>query len=249
MKGKETLVQLLDQYLNFQVAGKRVPIPYIRSRRPWQFWRTSGKGTPEAIRLELERIARRQAFDLEQSSPEEIRKFMQKNKIGIECSGLVYHLLDAFVRVEVGQPLRKFVKRFPGVLGEIEKWVLSPQRYRRINARTLTSGLNSVATRGIGEIRVGDMIRMSIDDPGDHVLLVVGVEREEGSIKQITYVHSSGKHTRKRGPHLGTIKVVDPELGLEKQEWEEELEDGGSYSRYFRPQMGDGVVRLKILNV
>ncbi|EKD58117.1 MAG: hypothetical protein ACD_57C00026G0003 [uncultured bacterium] len=87
------------------------------------------------------------------------------------------------------------------------------------------------------DIGVGDLIR---NRGGRHVLFVV-----ESNNNSLTYVHSSTMLTKETGVHLGTIKIVDWEKGLEGQIWLEKTSDGENFGKkYFNPSNGDSIKRF-----
>lgn len=243
---EEALQQLAHEYVNFEITGKQVKIPYVLGYGRWQFWNSSGKGTPEMIRNELVSKAQYHDFDLHNATTFEIFDFMRTHRIGVDCSGLVYHLLDAYVQALLHKPLSSFLVRYNGNFGKIEKLLLSYKRYRRINAKTLTSPLNTTEVYAVKNIEIGDLIRISRER--DHVLLVTKINRDQdGTITNVQYIHSSSVHTQKRGPHYGEIVVLEPEKGLESQNWLETTKQNDNYGKeYFQPERGDSVRRLNI---
>jgi hypothetical protein len=73
---------------------------------------------------------------------------------------------------------------------------------------------------------------------GRHVAIVV-----KAVPRQLIYAHS----TYGAGPHLGKIQILDPNQGLDSQIWLEKTRKGENYGKkYFYPQKGDGVRRLKM---
>lgn len=242
------LHETVNEYLNFTVAGKVVPIPYVLNRSRWNFWRTSGKGLPENIKSELERDAISKKFDLSIMTEFEIYDFMRKRRIGIECSGFVFHVLNAYLKALKEVRLEDVLLRYRGILGLIERRLLKFQRHHRINAKTLTSELNTKLVERVNQIKVGDLIRMSVKRSADHVLIVTDVMLDSfGHVNKIMYAHSSSKTTKKRGPHIGEIIVTDDRLGVGDQNWLEESVNGLSYRQYFHPEKGDSVRRLTML--
>ena len=206
-KAEQALQQLADQYVDFEVEGKKVPIPYILNSGRWRFWRTAGKGTPNGIRNELFRIVSKSNFEITTKSAFEIYDFMREHRIGIDCSGLAFHLLDCYVQTASETRLEEVLLRLPGKSGKIEKELLSYKRERRISAAVLTSYLNSVAVTDLQEIQIGDLIE--INKEIDHVLVITDLTYQNGTISQIEYVHSSSLHTNKRGQHYGAITIKD----------------------------------------
>lgn len=240
-QAETALKQLADQYVNFNIEGKKVPIPYILNKGRWRFWKSVGKGNPETIRRELYQQAEYEQFDLENASAFDIYSFMREKRIGIDCSGLAYHLLDSYLQAISSVRLKEVLIKKPGIIGSVEKTLLRFKRERRINVATLASELNSIAISTIDDIQVGDMIRLSKER--DHVLIVVN--RSDSIIE---YVHSSNM-TKKQGPHFATISLVNSNNGLEHQIWSESLKNGLNYGKeMYHPEIGDGVRRLKIMN-
>ncbi|MBL7078070.1 hypothetical protein ISS42_00195 [Candidatus Shapirobacteria bacterium] len=195
----------LDNFFALEIVpGKKIRIPYWRNK----FFKNGkriqgpfgGKGTPAQIKRASIKKAREGKISLNQLSSAQIRTFMKQKKIGLDCSGFTFQVLN-FLKPG-------FYKRFKKAPG------ISPNPIRRFNARALTSNQNSQPVKKTKNIKVGDLIPVSFSNGKiNHVLVVV----EAGS-KEIIYVHSSsrGKIT---GPHLGKIKIIDPESGLEKQHW------------------------------
>ena len=151
-------------------------------------------------------------------------KLLKKNGLGIDCSGLVYHLLDFYAQL---QGLDSVYNHLIGT--ENKKGV------RRVSANLLTSYPNSFPIKTIADIQTGDLIRL---DSGKHVLFVM-----ENTNKVIRYVHSGNK-TKTRGVHWGEIKIINPSKTLDSQQWNEIDLNEHPYSSYFDPANGDGVFRL-----
>lgn len=151
-------------------------------------------------------------------------KQLKKNKQGIDCSGLAYHLLDYYSKL-LG--LGSIYDHLIGTDGK--------RGVRRVSANLLTSFPNSFPVYPYSDIRTGDLIRL---DSGRHVLFVL-----ENKKSQICYVHSSRK-TKTRGVHLGEIEIIDPSKTLDHQKWNETYSGGENFSSVFNPKNGDGIFRL-----
>ena len=210
---EQNLKEFLDQFFRLPIAGKKVRIPYWRNRfllkgvnriqGPF-----GGKGTPRQIRRATLRKARQTETNLVRLSSRQIRLFMQRKKIGLDCSGFVFQVLE-------------FLKpRF------WENLTLSPGRsnnpVRRLNTTALTAPGNSHKVKDQTKmIQIGDLIPLSFKNKKiDHVMVIINK-----TPTKITYAHSSSK-TRPTGPHLGRIKITNPEKPLWQQEWKEKLADG-----------------------
>jgi len=141
-----------------------------------------GKGTAREIALKTIEMANGQNLKLTTLSDQQIYNFQKKNKIGIDCSGLAYNLLQ-FLDPSIDQI-------FIGTEGK--------KGVRRVSANLLTSIPNSTPVTDWETITTGDLIRVN---RGKHVLFVV--ERDGNTI---TFVDSSQKNTPK-GVAYGKIDL------------------------------------------
>ncbi len=216
------LTDLFYQYTHLLIGGKEIACPYWRNRLilgltgPF-----GGKGRPEQIVEATKEAAQEAKVNLQSMSEKEVLAFMKRKKIGVDCSGFVFWLLDALVKERGGRGMADLIPRPPGTLAQ-----------RQASADKLTSRNLTVPVEKVSEVRVGDTIRL---DGGKHIAIVLKVEREKGAVKTIEYAHSS-ERTAIEGVHQGRIKIRDSSQSLAAQEWEEKLP--------YLP--GDGLKRLKI---
>lgn len=214
----KSLDEFLSSYFSLEiVAGKKVRIPYWRNRLKLKGLRRiqgpfGGKGTPTEIKKATLEKARKASLDLKNLSSAEISRFMKQKKIGLDCSGFAFQVLNFLF-----PGFWKGLKKAPGK---------SSNPVRRFNAWALTSKENTSAVRKVKNLRVGDLVAMSWKGKVDHVLVVVDV-----SEKEIVYAHSSEK-TKITGPHLGKIKIIDGDKGIDKQIWLEKNIDGVPLSKF-----------------
>jgi hypothetical protein len=228
----EALQNLFFQYTHLPIGGKEIRCPYWRNRLGLGITGPfGGKGRPEQIVEATEMAAKKAAIDLSQMPEEEILAFMKRKKIGVDCSGFVFWMLDALDREKGGKGITKIIPRFPGTQPE-----------RQASAEKLTSETLSLGVEKINEIQVGDMIRL---DGGKHIATVLKIEKDLGKLKGVEYAHSS-ERTKVQGVHSAKIKIVDAGRSLAAQEWEEVLPNGDSYRKMLLPAKGDGARRLKI---
>ena len=187
-----------------------------------------GKGEAGQIRSELEKkVKAKIKKDNIPLTVELIKKTAKRHRIGIDCSGLTYRLLDLLIRSKYRNCQLESLD------------IIFPQGIKKTNANTLTSRKFCQYLSKPKNFRLGDMIRMM---EGKHAAVIL-----DNSHKFITYIHSSS-YTLKEGVHPGRIKIVSESLNLEKQIWEEEARKGGNFGiKYFNPKKGDGVFRLKAL--
>jgi len=225
----KTLLFFLNDFFNLEVIpGKKARVPYWRNRFSHKKLRRiqgpfGGKGTPSQIRRATLRKAEQTGVDLRKLTPAQIRAFMRQKRIGLDCSGFAFQILN-FLRPGFWAGLRKA----PGT---------SNNPIIRFSAKALTSKENTIAVEKTVNIRPGDMIPMSFFGKGiDHLLVVV-----ENNGREIVYAHSSSRTTN-NGPHLGKIKITNPKLKIKSQKWLEKTKNGNDLSRYM---VGDDLRRVK----
>ncbi|MDP3954856.1 MAG: hypothetical protein Q8Q15_00645 [bacterium] len=228
MGTKSNLKKFLDKFFNFKVVGKKVIIPYWMNQLENEIYGPfGGKGTPVEILEAIFKAAKEQNMDLHKMSKVAINSFMTKNRIGLDCSGFAYQILNFIDLERGGDGLEN------SVVGVGEKMGIT-----KTNADALTNNTNSIAIENLQEVKTGDTVRFH---GGKHVMVIT-----EADEKQIEYAHISSR-TKIKGPHLARIHIKDLSLGLEDQVWEEETKDGKNWKEtLFSPISGDGVRRLKI---
>ncbi|MCL5090552.1 MAG: hypothetical protein M1514_00935 [Patescibacteria group bacterium] len=202
----EALQKIFYQYTHLPLGQKEIICPYWRDRLSLALVGPyGGKGRPEQIVEATSNEAEKAGVDLNKMSAEEILAFMQRKKIGIDCSGLAFWLLDVLDKERDGNGITDDI---PGAKGKF---------LTRASVEMLTS--DEVSREVIlKEIKPGDMIKV---DEGRHILIVMKVMRDMGKVGEIEYAHSS-QRTKIKGVHLGKIKVVNSSATLAEQQWEEE---------------------------
>ncbi len=109
--------------------------------------------------------------------------YLKKHKIGIDCSGLAYHLLNFYCLLILNQPLSKLVT---GTNNQSD--------VRHLSADLLTSAPNAIAINDYSSIQTADLIRTK---NGHHVLFVV--EKKDG------FIHCVDSSRQGRGVRLSTL--------------------------------------------
>ena len=231
--------KLLGQYLHLNIGGKKVRCPYWmnilnpdpRTDKKKLQGPYGGKGRPEQIIEATLVAAKREGINLNELSPGQIKAFMKKNRIGVDCSGLVYWFLDALDREKGGNGLADDI---PGVKGKF---------LTRANVEMLTNDEVSMPIKAINEAAVGDMIRVVA---GKHIAIITGIKKDKGGTKELVYAHSSNL-TETKGVHVGRILIKDSQKSLADQVWLEKTSKGENYGKkHFHLEEGDGVRRLKV---
>ncbi len=177
---------LKNAYQQFilSLGGKKIPTPY-RINIPYQDDRRKyGKSRPAELVKDTTEIAQEQNFDLEKATIVEIRTFMEKNLLGIDCSGFVYHLLDNLLK-NIGRDGMEKIG-FP--------------KASKTNVALLTSIEFSVPVADFSLVKPGDLIKLNSQEEIPHILIVLSAKNGI-----ITYAHSSFL-TRIKGAHQDQIK-------------------------------------------
>jgi len=226
------LQKLFAKYTHLPLGRKEIRCPYwMNNLKRGIFGPGGGKGRPEEIVKITEREAEKAKLDLEKMTNEEIISFMAKSRIGIDCSGFVFWMMDVLDKEKGGNGITDDI---PGCQGKF---------LCRANVKMLTDQEVALPIEKVKDIKVGDIIRLH---GGKHVTIVIRVIRRLGKIREIEYAHSS-RLTETSGVHSGRIIINDPDFSLEKQTWQEKTDNGENYGhKYYLTNLGDGVRRLKI---
>lgn len=231
----EALQDLYYQYSYLPLGGKEIVCPYWMNKlSKGIFGLGGGKGKPEEI-VETTKIeAEKQKIDLKSLTESEIVNFMKKNRIGVDCSGFAFWMLDALDKEKGGNGITDDI---PFCRGKIIK--------ARANVKMLTDDSVSYSVEKTGEIKPGDMIRFR---NGNHMAIVLSlICKKDNQIEEILYTHSTSEvYSQVSGVHSAKILVVNPYLGLKQQKWLEKTSGGSTYAQHLWPDKGDGVKRLKI---
>lgn len=223
------------KYTHLPLGGKGIACPYwIDKPKKLKHGPGGGKASPQEI-VSLTRLkAQEKGIDLDKLNEREIVLFMKKNKIGVDCSGFAFWMLNALDLEKGGNGIADDIPNCSG-------------RYIKVRASTkmLTDGGVSFFVKKINEIKPGDMIRLR---SGNHLAVVLEIEKnKDKNIKKIIYAHSSSSFfTTISGVHKESIVIKDVEKGLQQQDWQEQTTDKSNYADNLYLQDGDGVKRLKI---
>lgn len=188
----------------------------------------SGKGTPKQIVYATYLAAKKDGVDIARLNKTQLKVFMQKSRIGVDCSGFVFHLANCFQK-EIGQG--SIVEKLLGKTS-FPDW----RAAWRVNADMLTSPKHTVEVP-LDQVQVGDIIR---NRAGKHLLFII-----EANNETLTYAHSSKGSTKQDGVHLAKIVIKNWQKGLEYQLWQEQTLDGENYGKIcFDPKQGDSIKRI-----
>ena len=246
MSDSELLRTFVDQY-ELEVEGVKFWTPYYISERrekvegepivgPFK-----GRGTPEEIlgylldQLDTTRFR----------SGEEYRAYMSSLRLGVECSGFAYYVLDSWLASKGVILAKNLFKSREEMLDVYDNPKLTPpkgltreqvesygtwvdllqiqedwgnQPKRIIQSQTFWNDGSSKEV-GLSDLRGGDLIGMMGYDGIGHHLVVIS---NDG--RTIQYAHSGGPHGIKGyfgGVEYGEIEITDPHKPIIEQDWSE----------------------------
>lgn len=231
---ERTLKLYIKDYTEMDINGTIINCPYWMNKivsgvvkiRGFE----NGKGEIISIKNELIKRLANLADDAKFSIIGlNLQKFAKRERIGIDCSGLVYRILDELVRL-------KYYNCKVNSITDIFKGGIN-----RTNAATLTSDIFCNKVSDIGNCRLGDLIRIN---GGKHVAMIVDLKD-----RYIEYIHSHGR-TKVQGVHRERIKIIDSSKTLDYQKWQESMRSGDNFGIIkFKSSQGDGIFRLKIFDL
>lgn len=232
---------LINHYFNLKINGKTVKTPYhinVKHVRA-ELRSLVGKGSPQEIEAEVNIFAKLRNFNLQKANSKEIRTFMQQEGIGIDCSGLVAHILDTWLKAENKGNLKNNLS-FPK-LPFLKRITISIRPIENINANLLTNKANTIPIE-LKEVQIGDLIRLKGIKKGDHIAIITEV-----SDKEIKYIHSTKHYGDENGIKEGIIKIKDKNTNLEEQEWLEKDKNNICWTlkQYLKEKEDNGLRRLK----
>lgn len=164
-KLKQQLQREVKHYLGIPYFINFIANPH--QKHDWQV----GKGNWRQIQKYTRTIASQKKIDLSKLNRQQLYNFQKKHNIGIDCSGLAYHLSDFLCRLKNNTPIRPHLIGTQGKTGP-----------RRLSADLLTSPPNAIPVRDWADIQIGDLIRT---DKGKHVMFIYKKTKNK-----IFYIHS-----------------------------------------------------------
>lgn len=225
---KETTL-LVNSYLNLPI-GVGCACPYFNNKRAKIRGGLSalvGKGTPEDIATEAKIIAIRKKVKLQNMDSDGLKKFLAENSLGVDCSGLAYHLLDTESKAMCLGSIASHIKTNRGFFRKI-MYRLRPDM--NTNVEVISSPDNSDEIT-IKDAVAGDVIVILNTGPQktyNHILVISEISNLENENKIIRYIHSyawptDGKYGH--GVRFGEIHILNPSLKLIQAKW---IENGTS---------------------
>lgn len=238
--------QLVDRYLNLRIGKHLVQCPYyenITKKKSRSVF--VGKGLPEDVERETLRVFENINEDVNKSSLDYIRYTMLMAGLGVDCSGLAVRILDCFLTEKNLGGIKKAIRPPNNLIGYL-RW--QTRIYASISANQLTNKVNCATVNEIDKVLPGDLIRFGKLHVA-HVAIVTEIEKVNNVVKSIIYCHSTSSYYEQYGVRIGKIQIIEPNKGLEKQEWAEVYRDKDSTKKdYLGSSVSDrGIRRLRIL--
>ncbi|MFA5211004.1 MAG: hypothetical protein WC414_00685 [Patescibacteria group bacterium] len=223
---KEKTIKLINDYLNLPLGAQNVSCPYYNNKKKGSrigLRVLIGKGLPQEIIDEAKIFAIKQKINLQNLTNDELKKFLVENNLGIDCSGLVYHLLNA----EFGN-LKLF---YPQAKNIFRKIIIKMRPVENTSVLILHNEKNSIEIN-LNEIQTGNFI-ISLNGGSqknyNHIIFIEKVVKENNVVKQIDYIHSfkwpeDGLYNH--GVRRGKIEITDINKNILEQNWIEKDKTG-----------------------
>ncbi len=239
--------RVVEHYYNINLGGKKVVTPYFMNERGKRGRRAFvGKGTPEELEKATQQTAKKHNFNLHAATASQIRAFMIKHELGIDCSGFVSWVLNAIVREKRKKSLWRYINF--QMLPFVARVKSKVRPVENISVKVLTHPKNSTHIESILEIKVGDMIRIY---GGNHILLISEMTYDNGGNPVgFKYVNSTMYKDQHYGIRTGTVKIQDKNKYLIGQEWlDEEKGINWIYNEIKNYEADSRIVRLNALTM
>lgn len=226
-------MEVIQSFLHLPFSDKDISCPYYNNRRGGLragLRVLIGKGEAKEIVEEAILIGKKDRTDLLSLSNDNLKKYLVDHKIGIDCSGLAYYILNAESISECFGSLRKNIS-FPNAKNILRKIISKIRPAESTGVLSLAHEKNSREIE-LSKIQPGDFIVMlhtGIDKSYNHVVTIWKTNYENGTLKVIHYIHSfawptDGKYNH--GVRSGTIEIIDQKKLLQDQLWTEQNKTG-----------------------
>lgn len=216
---------VIDAYTRLPV-GAGCSTPYYNNRRGkvrGGLNAAIGKGTPREICDEVRILSLRRDNAIKRASPEELKKFLVEEGIGIDCSGFAFHVLNAESKA------RGLGRLFPHLVikKNIVRRLLAKLRpASNVSVGILSMDENSTSVE-YADVEAGDFVSIIGSGPDhtyNHIMVITKVHENTLSYAHSYAWPSDGKYGH--GIKTGSITIVDPKKSITEQDWHESGETG-----------------------
>lgn len=239
----ETLA-IINSYLHLPFPDKDISCPYFNNRHSKVHAGLRvliGKGTPQEIVDEATLFAFRQKVDFKKLSDEELKKFLVDHNLGIDCSGLVYSILDTEFKSQKKGSLKKYLK-FP-TKNFLRKFIIRLRTIENTGVQTFADDKNSNVI-SLKDVQPGDFIIFlnTMEKGFHHIVMIQAVEYDNTTPKILFYTHSlhwqkDGKYAH--GVRQGSIEITDIHASLLEQRWIEMGKQGEENETYLHAKSAE----------
>ena len=242
--------QKIDEYSKLKLGTCEVVTPYfINDKRRKDLRAMVGKGTPEEIIMEARIWEKLKGTHFEQMDAETIKEFLTGRGLGVDCSGFIVHILDAYTTNKLHKHIWQLIKIPSSSFSARLRYMLRP--VEQLGASIITNADNCFEV-DLNDVKVMDLIRSkSIKLNGDHIMIVSKViTDQDNNVAEIEYTHSTPHYGKLNGVKTGVIRIKDLNKPLEDQEWLELDESGICHTLegYTRDIEDNGLKRLKFMD-
>lgn len=235
------LAKFIDKYFTLNVAGMKVICPYYMNvggiLKDSVF---AGKGSPVEIENKAKDIFSH--IDLVNKDENFIRSEMSHNDLGIDCSGLVYQILNTWLRdISKKSELKDYLPKSRTFNPRrIISRMIKPQS--SVSADMFTSSPISKKI-DLKDVQPGDLIRTR---GGKHILFVTEVEYNDTIPTKITFVQSASLYKR-TGVRYGSVELIK-KMDLACSIWSDANpeEENHTYKGYRTLMDNNGIFRPEL---
>lgn len=237
---------VMDRYQCLAI-GPGITCPYYNNRRIQRrigLRALIGKGTPEEIKEEAELIILRERLDVSKFNSKGIRKFLVDWNLGIDCSGYVYHILNA---ESVARGLRSLKMRLSFSLGRsfIRRLIARFRPAENCGVIDFDNKKNSSEVALINAMP-GDFVVITYrqNSSRNHIIVIYKIRYKDGAPRKFFYTHSiawpnDGQYDH--GVRNGEIIIKDLNKPIIEQEWREQGAVNGDNFTAERARCADSV--------
>lgn len=241
---------VIKNYSMLNVYDKYLPVPYFMNTKKQKggLRVMVGKGTSEEIKRELKVWAQVKGFDIKKADAKQIRDFMMKINLGVDCSGFVVHVINAELKSKNKRAIWNHID-YPNnsIIAKMRRFF---RPVENTSANTLTSEKNCLKVTQFNQIKPSDLIRAKGKQKNaHHVAIINKVSRDEdGNLKWFEYANAHREYEDENGVRIGKVTITDDDKELKEQKWEDNYKGKNYFLEDLLVKYEDnGIRRLKIL--
>lgn len=216
----------LNHYLRLPFKNVNLSAPYFINKKNkirGALRSLIGKGTPEDIVEEALIFSLKEKINLKELNTEQLRHFLMSHHLGVDCSGLVFHILDAELRARKKTSLGRNLTFFPKNFLQKITFYLRPAE--NASVVIFKNDANS-STIPLKDVQPGDIITISDAGPDhtyQHIILIYQVDYQNDLPTTFHYIHSIRLPSdgEDHGARTGQIHITDISRPLIQQKWTE----------------------------